>query len=228
MSLYCKSLILSGLLAIIHLQAQNTRNLQFTIYSQSPLSGLAYHAQPIKHQGSKHCQQLTQLHNHPLEAVGPYAFSGSATINFYHRHTHAHQAQVDIPSNSDQWLFIFTDNPHYPKHANTLPYRIYPIDTSLLHWPKNSLIFLNLSGMRLAGRLNQQLSLLAAGESCAYPISATTQVQLRSYDAHQNWRTAWLKTITMQPERQLLILLFPPVLSGSNALDARIIIHPTL
>jgi hypothetical protein len=228
MSIYCKSLILSGLLAIIHLQAQNTRNLQFTIYSQSPIRELAYHAQPSKNQSSKHCKQLTQLQHHPLEAVGPYAFRGSATINFYHLHTHAHQAQVDIPSNSDQWLFIFTDNPHFPNHANTLPYRIYPIDTSLLHWPKNSLIFLNLSGMRLAGRLNQQYSLLGPGESRAYPIAATTRVQLRSYDAHKIWRTAWLKTITTKPERQHLILLFPPVLSGSNALDARVIIQPML
>lgn len=223
MSLTKILLILLSFLPFIPLGAQNVREIKFKTYAQHPLSDLAYPAQQTKLSASRKSLKLTPIDSHPLALLGPYGYIGGDTINFYHPSTRTLEAQVRIPLHSQEWLLIFTHNPHYPDQAGALKYCIHTLNASPAHWPQNHLIFLNLSGMPLAGKLNQKPILIQQGESTAHPVSGRTKIQLWMRDSRKNWLTGWLKKIKFRSEEQHLVLLFPPVLTGSSALDARIL-----
>lgn len=212
----------AGLLLAAGLNATAPRTLEFFVYAQRPLPALAY---PV----SQTPLELTQILSHPLSSTGPYAFQGGNRIDFYHPQTHALAAQVQLPEHSAQWLLIFANNPRYPSDPErALRYRIFALDLRPGHYPADSLLFLNLSGHDLNGQVNEAPLQLSMGPS--RPIAAPASAELRLWlwlPGHNLQRLpGWIKRCHFSPGQRHLLILFPPVLSGSCDLDVRQLSEP--
>lgn len=209
------SWLTAALMLATSLNAAPLRTLEFSVYAQQPLRPLSYPSSTTE-------GEFTSIFSHPLSITGPYSFQGGNRIDFYHPQTHALEAQVQLPENSDQWLLVFAKNPDYrAKKEQVLRYRIFALDQREQQHPADQLIFLNLSGYHLNAQINQERLPLPMGPSQPAPVNASAELQLRFARPNQPHLLGWLKNCQFSLGKRHLLILFPPVLRGSSELDVR-------
>ena len=207
------------------LSAQESQKIEFTVYGQYPIRGdIEY--KPVSREavaaGAKAEKPIT-LRTHSLTRVGPYSFKGGRSIPFFDTLTKELVGGVKLPSDSKKWLLVFVKNTRYEDDPeNNLKYKIYPFDDSRQNLPKNGLVFLNLSKMKLSGTVGSQKVNFAPGESEPFRISDSLRIVLKTPDIYgQKMLPAHIKDYRFKPNHRYLMILFPPVLSGSADADVR-------
>lgn len=205
---------------------QSLREIEFTTYGQYPVRDLEYSptsALAIE-QGAKAIAPIT-IKTHSLERLGPYKFVGANQIQFYNRLDKKLAATINIPETGNKWLLIFVRNPRFKEDPeNQLKYLAYAFDDSRSNLPKNGLIFLNFSGQKLDGLLEDKRVSIATGESNSHRVQESLPINLwaRSFDG-EKLLPALIKTYRFQPDHRYLMIFFPPVLRGSVDLDVRLL-----
>jgi hypothetical protein len=226
MSNYLKvSFVLLALNFGTTLFAQEFQQIEFTVYGQYPIRGdIEY--QPVGRgaitAGAKAEKPVT-IRTHSLTRIGPYAFNGGRRISFFDTLTKERVAEVALPSEAKKWLFIFIKNTrHEDDPDNQLKYRIYPFDDSRQNLPKNGLVLLDLSKMKLSGTIGDKKINLAPGESEPFRIAENLRIVLKTPDLYgQKMLPAHIKNYRFKPNHRYLMILFPPVLRGSADADVR-------
>ena len=199
--------------------------IEFTIYGQYPIRGDVEYL-PVSREavnaGAKAEKPVT-IRTHSLTRVGPYQFKGGRTIQFFDTLTKELVGGVNLPSDSKKWLLIFVKNTRYEDDPeNNLKYKIYPFDDSRQNLPKNGLVFLNLSKMKLSGTIGKRKINLAPGESEPFRISDSLRIVLKTPDLYgQKMLPAHIKNYRFKSNHRYLMILFPPVLKGSADADVR-------
>lgn len=205
-------------------KAQELRSIEFTTYGQFPVRDVEY--SPISALAQEQGEQpepAIQLETHSLARMGPYIFKGDNTITFLESGTQNIAAKVTLPDHSNKWLLIFVKNPRFKKDSEgQLKYLVYPFDDSLKNLPNNGLVFLNISGKKLDGLLENKRVTFEAGESNSYRVQESLPINLwaRSFDG-EKLLPALIKTYKFNPNHRYLMIFFPPVLRGSIDLDVR-------
>lgn len=200
------------------------RTITFSTYSNVRIHNLAYHTNlDISHTRPQTNAPDQRIQTHRLTRMGPYTFTGGQTVSFADLETSQWVARIEVPNDSDQWLFIFVPSSLKPKPTEPdLHYWIYPFNDSTKHLPKNRLRFLNLSGKVLEGFVGTQRVQLPLGESNLFSIQRKLPIHLWTYsDRNRKPVPAHMKDYTFRTNCRYLILFFPPVLSGSADLDVR-------
>ena len=207
------------------LYAQELQEIELTVYGQHPIrDDIEY--MPVSKEaiaaGAKAKKPVT-IRTHSLVRIGPYSFKGGRSIPFYDTLTKELVGGVTLPSDSKKWLFIFVKNTRYEDDPeNQLKYKVYPFDDSLQNLPKNGLVFLNLSKMKLSGTIGSRKVNLAPGKSEPFRISESLQIVLKTPDFYgQKVLTAHAKNYRFKSNHRYLMILFPPVLKGSADADVR-------
>jgi len=203
---------------------QEPRKLEFTVYGQYPVRNVEY--MPISESALQEGEKAPapiRIQTHSLARMGPHFFKGGDRINFYDTRTKDLVGRVIIPDLSNEWLLIFVRNPRYKDNPDSqLRYLIYPFNDSLKHLPNNSLVFLNISGKKLEGLLEDKRVSLSMGESEAYQIQESLPVNLWASDFEgKELLPALIKTYRFAPNHRYLMIFFAPVLTGSVDLDVR-------
>jgi len=216
--LYCISLPTGWLFS------QELRQIKFSVYGQYPVKGLAYSPLSVAAQRAS----ATKVHpvaieTHFLERVGPYEFKGGNKILFKDTRSGRIQAEVTLPTTSDEWLLIFIKNPNYDRNrTDDFKFYIYAFDDSSRHLAGNNLTLLNLSGKRLYTLLDEQRLILNAGESSNHPAQKSLRIQLWTAEFEgRELMPALIKRYQFNQESRYLLIFFPAVLSGSTDLDVR-------
>ena len=213
-----------GLGASLYSQ-EKLQTIEFTVYGQYPIRGdieyLPVSREAINN-GARAEDPIT-LRTHSLTRIGPYQFKGGRTIQFFDTLTKELVGGVNLPSGSKKWLLIFVKNTRYEEDPkNNLKYKIYPFDDSRQNLPKNGLVFLNLSKMKLSGTVGTQKTNLTPGESDPFRISDRLRIALKTPDLYgQKMLPAHIKDYRFKQNHRYLMILFPPVLSGSADADVR-------
>jgi hypothetical protein len=209
--------------------AQDLQQIEFTVYGQYPIrDDIEY--RPVSKEavaaGAKAEKPVT-IRTHSLARVGTYTFKGGRSVAFYDTLTKELVGGVTVPFDSKKWLFIFVKNTRYKDDPeNELKYKIYPFDDSRQNLPRNSLVFLNLSKMKLSGTIGDEKINLAPGESDPFRIAENLQIDLRTPDLYgQKMLPAHIKNYRFKPNHRYLMILFPPVLKGSADADVRFLIE---
>ena len=204
---------------------EEMQTIEFTVYGQYPIRGDIEYL-PVSREainaGAK-AEKPIPIRTHSLIRFGPYKFKGGRTIQFFDTLTEELVGGVNLPSGSKKWLLVFVKNTRYeddPK--NNLKYKIYPFDDSRQNLPKNGLVFLNLSRMKLSGTVGTRKINLAPGESEPFRISDSLRIVLKTPDIYgQKMLPAHIKDYRFKPNHRYLMILFPPVLKGSADADVR-------
>ena len=205
-------------------QAEDFREIVFSVYGQYPVGGVEYN--PVREtalaQGAEPAAPI-EIRTHALSRIGPYSFTGGNHIVFRDKGTDEVVASVSVPERSDQWLLIFVRNPHYKDDPDkNLRYLVYPFDDSRQNLPNNGLVFLNISGKELDGLLENKRVSLGAGQSNSFRVQESLPVNLWTRDfSGERLLPALIKTYRFQPDHRYLMIFFPPVLRGSVDLDVR-------
>lgn len=203
---------------------QAPREIEFTVYGQYPVRNVQY--TPIDAMAIKNGEEPPEpikIKTHTLARMGPYSYKGGDTIHFYDSSGKNLAGRANIPDASEKWLLIFVKNPRHKSNPDKhLRYLIYPFNDSHSNLPKNSVVFLNISGKELDGLLEGKRVSLSAGESDSYRIQESAPINLwtREFDGNE-LLPALIKTYHFDPEHRYLMIFFPPVLTGSVDLDVR-------
>ena len=218
-------LILLSLKLGATLFAQEFQQIEFTVYGQYPIrSDVEY--KPVSREaiaaGAK-AEKPVAIRTHSLARIGPYSFKGGRQISFFDTLTKEPVAVVTLPSGSKRWLLVFVKNTRYEEDPeNELKYKIYPFDDSRQNLPRNSLVFLNLSKMKLSGTVENREVKLTPGESDPFRIAENLRIVLKTPDLYgRKMLPAHIKNYRFKPNRRYLMILFPPVLKGSADADVR-------
>jgi hypothetical protein len=208
----------------IALPAQALREINFTVYGQYPVRGVEFLpvSQAALAAGAKEAAPVTIV-THSLARMGPYAFKGGNQILFHDAASKKEVAQITLALGCDKWLLIFVRNPRYKiDPAANLQYLIYPFDDSRRNLPKNSLVFINISGKELDGLLEDKNVRLRFGESGSYRVQQSLPINLWAQGFEgKKLLPALIKTYRFKPDHRYLMIFFPPVLRGSMDLDVR-------
>ncbi|MGK0456070.1 MAG: hypothetical protein ACJAUA_000360 [Zhongshania aliphaticivorans] len=205
--------------------AQEFQQIEFTVYGQYPIRNDIEYL-PIGREaiaaGAKAEKPVT-IRTHSLTRIGPYAFNGGRRISFFDTLTKERVAEVVLPPEAKKWLFIFVKNTRYEDDPeNQLKYKIYPFDDSRQNLPKNGLVLLDLSKMKLSGTIGDKKINLAPGESEPFRIAENLRIVLKTPDLYgQKMLPAHIKNYRFKPNHRYLMILFPPVLRGSADADVR-------
>ncbi len=206
------------------LHADDTREIEFTVYGQYPVRGVEYN--PISDaelaNGAKP-QPPVEIRTHTLSRMGPYTFKGGNLLRFTDISSGELVATASVTEASDRWLLIFVRNPlHLNDPENQLKYLVYSFDDSSKNLPRNQLVFLNLSGKELEGSLEAKRVKVNVGESEAIKVQKSMPISLWTRDFRgERLLPALIKTYQFQANHRYLMIFFPPVLRGSVDLDVR-------
>jgi hypothetical protein len=204
--------------------AEDTREIEFTVYGQYPVRGVEYN--PISEaelaNGAKQ-QPPVEIRTHALSRMGPYTFKGGNQLRFTDTSNGELVATVSVTEASDRWLLIFVRNPNYKiAPENQLKYLVYPFDDSSKNLPRNQLVFLNISGKELDGLIEAKRVKVNRGKSEAIKVQESMPISLWTPDFRgERLLPALIKTYQFQANHRYLMIFFPPVLRGSVDLDVR-------
>ncbi len=204
--------------------AQEIRSFEFHVYGQYPVREVGYRPVSAVAVASGEKEAPTQaIETHNLARMGPYSFKGGDVVTFFSLQNQRPVGRVNVPDSSDQWLFVFVRNPRYRDNPERqLPYLIYPFDDSLSNLPKDSLVFLNISGKELDGLIEEKQVKVGPGESDSFSVQESLPINLWTRDfSGEKLLPALIKTYHFEPGHRYLMILFPPVLRGSTDLDVR-------
>mgnify|MGYP000686200335 CR=1 FL=1 len=206
--------------------ARPLRDIEFRVYSQYPLNDLAF--TPLAPPAAPAAIQAARpvpVQSHILRCSRAYRFRGQHLLQFYHAPSGTPVARVGLSQHSNQWLLIFLNNPRHKHNPAQQPaYLIYPFDQSEALRAEQPFVLLNLSGQRLHGWLQQQRIQIDHGASVALAAPQRVTVQLWMRGANRIDQLQALRhTYQCAPKQRSLLILFPPVLSGSAELDARLL-----
>jgi len=210
------------------LHADDTREIEFTVYGQYPVRGVEYN--PISDaelaNGAKP-QPPVEIRTHTLSRMGPYTFKGGNLLRFTDTSSGELVATASVTEASDRWLLIFVRNPlHLNDPENQLKYLVYSFDDSSKNLPRNQLVFLNISGKELEGSLEAKRVKVNVGESEAIKVQKSMPISLWTRDFRgERLLPALIKTYQFQANHRYLMIFFPPVLRGSVDLDVRFLIE---
>lgn len=204
--------------------ADDTREIEFTVYGQYPVRGVEYN--PISDaelaNGAKP-QPPVEIRTHTLSRMGPYTFKGGNQLRFTDTSSGELVATASVTEASDRWLLIFVRNPlHLNDPGNQLKYLVYPFDDSSKKLPRNQLVFLNLSGKELDGLIKAKRVKVNKGKSEAIKVQESMPISLWTWDFRgERLLPALIKTYQFEANHRYLMIFFPPVLRGSVDLDVR-------
>ena len=210
--------------------AQEIQQIEFMVYGQYPIRDDIEYLPVSKEAvaaGAK-ARKPVGIRTHSLARIGPYSYEGGNRISFYDSLSKEKVAEVAMPAGSKKWLFIFVKNTRYEGDpTNNLKYKIYPFDDSRRNLPGNGLVFINLSKMKLSGKLGDKTIELKSGESEPFRIAERLGVVLKTPDLYgQKMLTAHMKNYGFKPNYRYLMIVFPPVLKGSADVDVRFLSEP--
>lgn len=201
--------------------AQTLQSIEFYIYSQTGLDKIAFQNWQIKPNTGDGYSYLVPVKNHYLCITGPYLSQIPRELSFFDTASGEKIAAFEVNEDRQSALLIFLDNHDYGIQSDALRYQIVPCSLNPRRQEAGQLNLLNLSGLQLIAKVNNQI--LDLKPNCELSCRPEPQVQLQIALAgpHKDWIVGWKKSFLMAQHSAQALIIFPPTLSGSSQLDIR-------
>ncbi|MEO8866483.1 MAG: hypothetical protein ABI420_15780 [Opitutaceae bacterium] len=193
------------------------RQINFTVFAAAPVATLEY--QPLPAAAS------VPLVFYPTARSQRYSYAGPEALIFRHALTGAVMAQITVPSDVKEALFILVAQK--PSATSRDIFSVHVIDETLFRRAPDSLTILNLSGLPLAGTVNGNACVLSAGLNAAVRVGGVAAVTLRTPFRSRSYQ-AYAETIPVRNSTGALLVLLPPYRAGSLEVQSRVLLdNPT-
>jgi len=193
--------------------APPARHFTFTVFSPELIEHLVY----VPHPNAA----PLPLVFYPTARSCSYRYAGPETVQLFDSGTGAAAAKVSVPSEIHTALFVLAA---IGSPASATPrYRVQVVDDGVTHHPPGTLLILNLSGLQLAGTINQRHVTLAGGMNAPIRVGASAAVNLRTPFKGRSYQ-AYAETIPLSDSGRALLLLLPPYRQGSLEVQSRVLL----
>jgi hypothetical protein len=187
------------------------RELAFTVFSTEPLTALAYVA--------KAGTRPTPLVLYPTARSPRYRQSGSGPVKFVNSATGTGLAEAEVPDGIHQALILFVGT----KLGGSVPGKVWVLDDDKLGQAAGEVWVLNLSGLKLEGRINRQFRRVPEQAVMCFPAGVGAAIELWTEFKGRKYQ-AYAETLTSGPAGGALLLLLPPYHPGAQQVQSRILL----
>ena len=193
---------------------------RFTVFSARPLAGLTFAPRPNA--------APEKVVFQPTARSARYEYRGPMPLRFVDAASGAVVAEANIPSNIRDALLLFS--PLEPASAGTtktpasaLRYQIAVLDDAATRHGPGGLAILNLSGLTLAGSVNDERVTLKSGLNPTLAAGRTAKVALSTVFKNRTYQS-YAGTVSLGRNERALLILFPPFYQGSLEVQSRVLI----
>ena len=193
---------------------------RFTVFAAKPIAGLAFAPWPNA--------TPEKLVFQPTARSARHEYRGPMPLRFVDAATGAVVAEAHIPPTIRDALLLFS--PLDPTAAgtgkagaSTLRYQIAVLDDAAARHAPGGLAILNLSGLTLAGTVNNERVTLKAGLNPTLAAGRTAKVALSTVFKNRTYQS-YAGTVSLGRNERALLILFPPYYQGSLEVQSRVLI----
>ncbi len=200
--------------ACLRAQTPPASAVRFSVFAAKPIEALAFAPKP----GAP--PQVIEFS--PTARSARLEYRGAMPLRFVDAASGVVLAEAVLPPEIREALLLFS-----PMEAEAskggLRYRVAVIDDSAVRHGPGGLVVLNLSGLSLAGTINEKPITLAAGLNPAVPIGRTAKVVLRATAKGRTFQS-YAGTVQLGARERALLILFPPFYRTSLEVQSRLLL----
>lgn len=187
----------------------------FTVFSASPVAGLAYRPKP---EGELHAVEF-----YPTARSPRYVYESAEPLRFFSTGEGASTvaAEVALPPEVTELLLLFA--PLVPRTEGGPLYRVYVLDDGAARRAGGTLAIVNFSGLELRGMVDGRAVMLREGLNAALSVGPSSQVELSVHFRGRSYRS-YVDTIVREAGERALLILLPPFSPGSVEVQSRLLI----
>lgn len=189
---------------------------RFTVFAPKPMPEIGYLPRP----GAP----LQKLSFQPNSRSLRHEFRGPMPLRFVDAASGTVVAETTIPAGVRDALLLFT-----PLGAGAgsgkggLKYQVAVLDDGVGRHGPGGLAIINLSGLTLAGTVNQENVTLKAGLNPTLAVGRSATIALRT-TVNQRAYSAYSGKLSLGARQRALLLLFPPFNPGSVEVQSRLLV----
>jgi len=152
-----------------------------------------------------------------------YEYRGTMPLRFVDPSTGAVVAEANVPVGMQNALLLFSPLENAKGSSASLRYQIAVLDDSATRHAAGGLAIINLSGLTLSGKINNQSVTLSAGLNPTIPAGRAANIKLNTV-LKQRTYVAYTGNVTLGRNERALLILFPPFYAGSHEVQSRLLI----
>jgi hypothetical protein len=162
-----------------------------------------------------------KLRFYPTARSPRYEYRGTMPLRFVDPETNAVIAEVTVPPGAGEVLLVFA--PAAEKGSGARRSQVTVVEDSFARHPAGTLTILNLSGLTLAGIVNDRAVTPEAGLNAPLPAGRSAAVRLTT-TVRGRVVQSYAGTTALGRDERALLVLFPPFNPGSVEVQGRLLV----
>ena len=191
------------------------QSVRFTVFSAQPIKNVSFvprsNAAPLK------------LTFQPTARSTRYEYRGVMPLRFVDANGGAIVAEANIPSGIQNALLLFSPLEAGKSGAPGLRYQIAVLDDGAGRHAPGGLAIINLSGLALSGKVNEQAVTLKPGLNPTLTVGRSTNIKLTTVFKQRTYQS-YVGAATLGRNERALLILFPPFKSGALEVQSRLLV----
>ena len=191
---------------------------RFTVFGLRPAGEVAFVPKP----GAS----PQAIRFYPTARSPRYEYRGSSPLRFIDPETNAVVAEAVVPPGAGEVLILLSPSAIDGKAAGARRFEVTMLEDTPARHPSGSLVIVNLSGLVLAGTVNERPVSPGPGPGAPLAVGRAAEVRLTT-SAGTRRLQSYAGTIALARDERALLVLFPPFRAGSAEVQARLLVDKT-
>ena len=191
------------------------QSVRFVVFSAQPIKDAAFvprpNAAPLK------------LAFQPTARSVRYEYRGPMPVRFVDPEGGAVVAEANIPAGIQNALLLFSPLDQAKSGTSNLRYQIAVLDDGAGRHGPGGLAIINLSGLALSGKVNNQAVTLKPGLNPTLAVGRTATIKLTTVFKQRTYQS-YAGTATLGRNERALLILFPPFYPGALEVQSRLLV----
>jgi hypothetical protein len=196
-------------------QTPDVRTVRFTVFSAHPIKDVAFVPR------TKAAPQ--KLTFQPTARSLRYEYRGTMPLRFVDGSTGAIVAKAEIPEGVQNAMLLFTAIDAAKNGAAPLRYRIAVLDDGAGRHGPGGLAIINLSGLELSGKVNNEGITLRPGLNPTLTVGRSAKIVLSTVFKQGTYQS-YAGTAKLGKNERALLILFPPFYAGGLEVQPRLLV----
>lgn len=188
---------------------------QFSAFASKPLTDVAFAP------SANAAPQKVQFY--PAARSPRYEYRGAMPLRFVDPETRAVVAEATIPAGMQQPLLLFSPIDPRAPGAGKVRYQVAVLDDSAARHGPGGIVVINLSGLTLAGTVNDRAVTLQSGLNPVMPIGRAAKLRFTTVYKQRTYQS-YAGTANLRSDERALLILFPPFHPGALEVQSRLLV----
>ncbi|MGH7943469.1 MAG: hypothetical protein ACREH8_20200 [Opitutaceae bacterium] len=189
--------------------------LRFTVFSAQPVKGVVIVPRAK-------AAPMTVVFQPTARSVR-YEYRGAMPLRFVDAASGAVVAEANVPAGLQNALLLFSPIEAGKAGGAGLRYQIAVLDDGAGRHGPGGLAIINLSGLALSGKVNNQSITLKPGLNPTLPVGRSVAIKLSTVFKQRTYQS-YTGTVSLGRNDRALLILFPPFYAGALEVQSRLLV----